>query len=181
MYFNRRSLLGLVALLAALSAVLTVVLTGSHSGSVNAQSLYGWSPQTRKVQLNLNDVHFADASNGWVVGDAVGVTGDGGILRTTDGGATWSKVSGITTDLYGVDFIDASNGWAVGSGGAILRTTDGGATWSAQTSNTPATLRGGPLRRQEQWLGRGDLRQDRAHHRWRRQLERPDHRDGSTE
>ena len=39
MYRNKRSLL--VALLAALSAVLAVVLTGTHSGAVNAQSQSG--------------------------------------------------------------------------------------------------------------------------------------------
>ncbi len=41
MYRNKRSLFGLVPLLAALSAALAVVFTGAHSGAVNAQSQSG--------------------------------------------------------------------------------------------------------------------------------------------
>jgi photosystem II stability/assembly factor-like uncharacterized protein len=52
----------------------------------------------------------------------------GTILRTTDGGATWtSQASGTNNPLFGVAFTDANTGTAVGDGGTILRTTDGGA------------------------------------------------------
>src|SRR5215467_9921904 len=59
----------------------------------------------------------------------------GTILRTTDGGATWTpQFSGTTNILYGVSFVDANTGTAVGGNGTILRTTDGGATWTVQRS-----------------------------------------------
>ena len=69
------------------------------------------------------------------------VDGQGSILATTNGGATWnpqsaSGVSGLTS----VAFANASHGWAVGWGGTILATTDGGATWLTQDSGTDAYL-----------------------------------------
>jgi len=65
------------------------------------------------------------------------------ILRTTNGGTTWtSQTSGTINSLYGVSFTDSDNGTAVGDDGTILRTTDGGATWTQQTSGTTNSLYG---------------------------------------
>jgi len=71
-------------------------------------------------------VDFVTASTGWVVGS------DSTILRTTDGGKTWttqySKAGGPS--LLDVCMLsDAKTGWAVGASGLILRTTDG-STWT---------------------------------------------------
>ena len=67
------------------------------------------------------------------------------ILRTTDGGTTWTETAPVDeriVDLRAVHFVDASNGWIAGSGTeeiidgrsvsytVVLRTTDGGATWT---------------------------------------------------
>ena len=64
----------------------------------------------------LNAVTFTDANHGWAVGSNT-TTGDGVILATTDGGATWSTQSmpSGTGYLSAVTFTDASQGWAVGS------------------------------------------------------------------
>jgi photosystem II stability/assembly factor-like uncharacterized protein len=65
-------------------------------------------------------VSFIDANTGTAVG------WEGTILRTTDGGATWTAQESCTTNLlYGVSFTDANTGTAVGQFGTILR-TDGG-------------------------------------------------------
>ncbi len=63
------------------------------------------------------------------------------ILRTTDGGVTWtSQFSGTGGRLRAVSFTDSDNGTVVGDGGTILRTTDGGTTWTPQTSGTTEGL-----------------------------------------
>jgi len=68
------------------------------------------------------------------------VSGDGVLLHSADGGATWeTQWGGGAADLRlsDVDMLDAKTGWAVGDGSAaqeslILHTTDGGATWAPQ-------------------------------------------------
>ena len=67
--------------------------------------------------------------------------GDGTIIRTTDGGATWTNQwTGTPHHFWGVCFTDANTGTVVGRGGIILRTTDGGATWDSLSSGTTNDL-----------------------------------------
>jgi len=59
---------------------------------------------------------------------AIAVGEAGTILRTMDGGATWTmQDSGTSASLGGVAFADPNVGAVVGQ--TILQTTDGGATW----------------------------------------------------
>jgi hypothetical protein len=56
------------------------------------------------------------------------------IIRTTDGGQTWTEQkfsTGKSSDyiLNSVYFINSLTGWAVGDGGVIMKTTDGGTTY----------------------------------------------------
>ena len=97
----------------------------------------GWFWQNPLPQGNfLYSVDFVSELTGWAVGSNA-------ILRTTNGGATWtSQTSGTTHSLRGVSFTDSDNGTAVGYNGTILRTTDGGTTWSSQTSGTTNNLLG---------------------------------------
>ncbi len=54
----------------------------------------------------------------------------GHILRSTDGGKTWTQVPVPTrATLTGVHFQGSDLGWAVGHDSVILRTTDGGDSW----------------------------------------------------
>jgi photosystem II stability/assembly factor-like uncharacterized protein len=67
----------------------------------------------------------------------------GTILRTTNGGATWTaQTSPDTASLYQPCFTDANNGVVVGIKGTIIRTTDGGATWTNIPSGTTEDLYG---------------------------------------
>lgn len=102
----------------------------------NSPRAWRWlSP--RPTPANLLGVHFVSASQGWVVG------GDGTILHSTDGGASWTEQdSGAPRPLMALHFVDALQGWAVGGELAyapkamteILHTRDGGATWWAQAT-----------------------------------------------
>lgn len=62
-----------------------------------------------------------------------GPTTDGSqILRTVDGGLSWSPVGGERPDvqLNEVEFANTSVGYAVSTDGVVLRSEDGGASWS---------------------------------------------------
>jgi len=78
----------------------------------------------------LYGVTFMDALHGCAVGASATV------VRTSDGGTTWSAVPGVPRvpvvanwDIRAVAFDDASHGMGVGPYNAVWRTSDGGTTW----------------------------------------------------
>lgn len=81
----------------------------------------------------ITDVQFLDASDGWAVGTSYDqyfeYPQQGWVLHTTDGGATWARVPGLTDSLATtVHFSDAADGWIGGLNG-VYATTDGGTSW----------------------------------------------------
>jgi len=89
--------------------------------------------------IDGNDVAFADALHGWIVG---GDTSIGAVMyQTTDGGVNWSQATPPDTGgnlLNAIQFVNSSTGWLAGDSGILYRTTDAGANWqpvSAGTSN----------------------------------------------
>ena len=91
------------------------------------------------IEGDLRGISFADDNIGWAVGD------NGIILRTTDGGATWTRQEmpdppeGFPTrwlgafkktQLWRVRALNPETAWIVGSGGIAFVTRDGGTTWS---------------------------------------------------
>jgi photosystem II stability/assembly factor-like uncharacterized protein len=86
---------------------------------------------------NLRGLWFSDSAHGWVVGVS------GTILRTEDGGASWTRRNPTALQLNSVSFSGTLDGWAVGEGGVILGTHDGGDSWYiVQPSVTALSLRG---------------------------------------
>ncbi len=108
-----------------------------------------WVSQNSGVTDGFRCVHFIDSNTGWVVGGG-SICGDpeGGLmLKTTDGGETWTQLTIPVPDpMSSVYFINESFGWAVGGttapGCKIIHTTDGGATWSEQTAATSSRPNG---------------------------------------
>jgi photosystem II stability/assembly factor-like uncharacterized protein len=114
-----------------------LVLLAVASCASQSYAQLGWSLQHSGTSECLWGVSFADVITGFAVGN------NGSILRTTDGGTVWWKVSsGTAQQLLSVHFTDVLTGTAVGSSGIVLRTTNGGAGWVAQSSNTAQCLRG---------------------------------------
>ncbi|OGU77954.1 MAG: hypothetical protein A2W11_12220 [Ignavibacteria bacterium RBG_16_35_7] len=89
----------------------------------------------------IRDMEFIDNSIGWAVGYTN--TGEGGILKTIDGGLTWDLQMRVTgNSLSGIFFLDANNGWAVGDSGIILHTTNGGNPVPVELNLFTATANG---------------------------------------
>ena len=89
-----------------------------------------WLPVTGlPTTEQLKSIKFISLTTGWAAGES------GTILKTTDGGNTWTQqTSGVTNTLRSIFFLDANNGWACGDEGTILATTNGGTTWTPQSS-----------------------------------------------
>ncbi len=59
--------------------------------------------------------------------DTLVASGEQGLMRSTDGGRTWSE-GGATVML--LDWLADDQLWAVGVNGEVMRSADGGANWS---------------------------------------------------
>src|SRR4051812_31584762 len=106
----------------ACAAALLAALPALAPASVQVGSS-GWQWGNPLPQGNtLRSISFAGA-NGYAAGDF------GTLLRTTDGGTTWSGLlSGTFTNLSDVQAIDPDAVFAAGGGGA-RRSNDGSATF----------------------------------------------------
>ncbi len=89
-------------------------------------------------------IRFADKKRGLLVGSLLDKDGDvvdSLIMRTDDGGESWSRILVPSkTELYHLDFIDSLRGWIVGDKGLILVTYDGGVNWQVQKSGSDKAL-----------------------------------------
>ncbi|NUN09051.1 MAG: T9SS type A sorting domain-containing protein [Ignavibacteriaceae bacterium] len=94
-----------------------------------------WVAQTSNTTNRVLNMKAVSANTVWAA-----IRGGGEILKTTDGGTTWTKYT-ITTPvglyMYGVEAFDANTAWVTGTvqGSAdayIFKTTDGGTTWTQQ-------------------------------------------------
>ncbi|MFN2577450.1 MAG: WD40/YVTN/BNR-like repeat-containing protein [Pyrinomonadaceae bacterium] len=94
-----------------------------------------WRRQPSGTMAWLRAVYFLDPSRGWVAGS------NGALLATTDGGATWNKLSPLTKDtLQDVYFADGDVGWLIVTrdifklktnepASYLLKTENGGMNW----------------------------------------------------
>ena len=122
-------------------AIESLLLDGAAAGSrlvvvgerghilVSADGGASWSQAEVPTRALLTAVHMHDERVGWAVGH------DAMILRTRDGGETWTMVHRAPEEelpLLDVWFRDERTGFAVGAYGYFLATADGGDTWTAR-------------------------------------------------
>jgi photosystem II stability/assembly factor-like uncharacterized protein len=88
-------------------------------------------------EARLNSVAFADAKNGWIVGEF------GLILRTTDGGETWKRQHGPSGKLlFKVHTFDKDHALIAGAEGSLMETDDGGTSWKVIETDKAENLLG---------------------------------------
>lgn len=119
----------LVGLQPIADGYLAVGMRGHILKSADGQT---WNQQPSPVRSMLVTIDFPTESTGFIGGH------DGTILKTTDGGDSWSlqhfnPEPRRPVIIYDLMFDTPERGFAVGSYGLILRTTDGGDTWNQLT------------------------------------------------
>jgi photosystem II stability/assembly factor-like uncharacterized protein len=110
-----------------------------------------WTALAEPCQGELSSVHFVSPSLGYAVAAAATAsTGSlppansytralgGSLLRTTDGGATWSPVVGTPANPQSACFANADDGY-LGTPAHIWRTTDGGQHWTLALTEPAAS------------------------------------------
>jgi photosystem II stability/assembly factor-like uncharacterized protein len=91
-----------------------------------------WTSQTSNATVLLWSVSFVNNQFGAALGVFTSFGGGTVILRTTNGGTTWTPDTLLGFNLNDIYFISADSGWAAGFDGTnpvILRTDDSGQTW----------------------------------------------------
>ena len=98
----------------------------------------------RNLTPEFISIRFSDKKRGLVIGSLLNRKDEvveALVMRTGDGGETWSRVAVPTKrELFHLDFNGSSHGWIVGDGGLILATQDGGLTWRTQNSGVTRAL-----------------------------------------
>jgi photosystem II stability/assembly factor-like uncharacterized protein len=80
----------------------------------------------------LKGIDFVTPELGFISGS------DGIILKTTDGGKTFTQLnSGTSNNLYRIKFTSPKIGYAIGDNLTLIKSEDGGNTWSSLLPNVP--------------------------------------------
>jgi len=107
-----------------------------------------WQLHNTPSNLPLLAVQAIDANTIVAVGGDINLVAGDVIVRSTDGGNTWTLLTrpGKAQYFTSVDFVNSTTGWVAGSFPPdILMTTDGGVTWVEQSisvSSSDYTLLG---------------------------------------
>ena len=135
-------------------------IDGQHGWAAGGDTLLrtsdggaSWAALAEPCQGQLTSVHFVSPAVGYAVAakpaDSQEATGQdttalgGSLVRTSDGGSTWSPVTGAPANSQSACFGNADDGY-LGTPGHIWRTTDGGQHWTLAltepgASGNPAT------------------------------------------
>ncbi len=107
----------------------------SNDGGAN------WVQQATNIHFAVPEsVFFVDTDRGWAASTFGDYSAEGAVLRTIDGGRSWSKVEGYTAGSD-VIFGSASDG-LLATGLGMKLSSDGGATWSPAQSFDSGWLNG---------------------------------------
>jgi len=102
------------------------------NGAGITQFNMGWEWIETGFNYILMEIEFPEGQNqvGYCVGQSLTYSGVGIVIKTTDGGTTWTQLTpdGIP-GLEGMSFVDMQTGYAAGWDGYVIKTTDGGLTW----------------------------------------------------
>lgn len=104
------------------------VAVGERGHVLLSEDGQNWRQVVSPVSRMLTSVHFANTNVGWAVGY------DFAIIKTTDGGETWSLQSHEEDPgwpFYDVFFLNEQRGFVMGERGTLRVTDDGGQSWSA--------------------------------------------------
>ena len=94
-----------------------------------------WAAQSSGTEVELRGLSVVSMSTAWASGQK------GTVLRTIDGGRTWTAgtvASAAGLDLRGIAAVSARTAFAmsIGDSSRIFRTTDAGRTWSLRFVST---------------------------------------------
>ena len=130
----------------AMASSSTGWVVGSKNGPLNIDAtVNGGTNWTNQTDANIfgwtYKIDALSATTAFVIGRAFFPSVTGFIIKTANGGNTWTQNNtGTIPFLNGMDMVNADTGFVAGDAGTIMTTTDGGTSWTNQTSGTTDTL-----------------------------------------
>lgn len=95
-----------------------------------------WTKINTGYDYIFKAIDFPEGQNniGFAGGQSVTYQGDGIVIKTTDGGNTWSQLwMGVQQGIEGMSFPTLQTGYVCGWSGYFAKTTDGGINWTVST------------------------------------------------
>lgn len=104
-----------------------------------------WTATSTGFGMDWKAVHFFDTNNGIMAGVGSFYVTDHWVtehvlVKTTDGGNTWSKVTDLPGEPRGMKFSSPTDGYLFGLDGMLMKTGDGGATWQEEKTVMAQTI-----------------------------------------
>lgn len=100
-----------------------------------------WTQQTLPVTSDITSIYAVNNNICWACG-YYGTAGIAAVVRTTNGGTTWTLNNGglpVNKDFFSIYAFSASECWIGTDEGTIFRTTNGGTNWLQVTLPPPVT------------------------------------------
>jgi photosystem II stability/assembly factor-like uncharacterized protein len=119
-------------------AVGTNALLRTTDGGASWTALSEPCEPIESVHFVTPNLGYAVAGGGqvWLSGGVPAAVGGGELLATTDGGASWTPVTGAPAQVQTACFSGQEDGY-LGTPGKVWHTTDGGKSWSLAFTEPP--------------------------------------------
>ena len=108
-----------------------IVLKTSNGGN-------NWFVVSQLAASPIWDINFVSPDTGWICSDDLF---DGGIFRTTNGGASWQRQVQPLLSYQHLDFLNRDTGWCLLNDGKVFKTTNSGLIWLEISRVTLAALK----------------------------------------
>lgn len=98
-----------------------------------------WQKINTEFNYILRGIEFpqGQSQTGWAGGESLTYMGDGIVIKTTDGGNSWTQLwTGIDQGIEGISFPDYNTGYICGWSAYFGKTTNGGQTFIQQNPGT---------------------------------------------
>ncbi|GAA0739288.1 YCF48-related protein [Gaetbulibacter jejuensis] len=95
-----------------------------------------WVKSSVGFNYIFRGIEFPEEQNdiAYAAGESTTYQGDGIVIKTTDGGETWTEIwTGVDKGLEAISFPTLNTGYVAGWGAYFAKTSNGGVTWQEQT------------------------------------------------